>query len=82
MNLLQQWGLIALGIGALLGFLRVTNAPLPKWNVNGGTLLVKLPPDWALLALLVGGVVLLVVGTAFKAMRGDRRNADEEIRRE
>lgn len=82
MNLIQQWGLIAMTLGAVLGFLRVTNAPLPKWNLNGGTLLVTLPPDWVLMALLVGGLVLIVAGTAWRAIRGDRRNADEEVRRE
>jgi hypothetical protein len=82
MNLIQQWGLIALGLGAVLGFLRVTNAPLPKWNLNGGTLLVTLPPDWVLLALLVGGLVLIVAGTVWRTIRGEHRGTDEEVRRE
>ncbi len=82
MNLLQQWGLIALGIGAVMEFLNVTKAPLPKWNINGGTLLVVLPPDWVMLALLVGGLVLIVFGTVWKAMRGEHRGGDEEVPRE
>jgi hypothetical protein len=82
MNLLQQWGLLALALGAVLGFLRLTEAPLPKFDVNGGTLLVVLPPDWVMLALVVGGLVLIVVGTSIRVIRGERRNADEEVPKE
>jgi hypothetical protein len=82
MNFLQQWGLLALALGAVLGFLRLTEAPLPKFDVNGGTLLVVLPPDWVMLALVVGGLALIVVGTSIRVIRGERRNADEEVPKE
>jgi hypothetical protein len=82
MNLLQQWGLMALALGGVLGFLRVTNAPLPKFDVNGGTLLVQLPPDWVLLTLTVGGLVLMVIGTSWNAIQKGRQDADEEVPKE
>jgi hypothetical protein len=82
MNLLQQWGLMALALGGVLGFLRITDAPLPKFDVNGGTLLVVLPPDWVLLTLTVGGLVLLVAGTAWNAIQKGRTDADEDVPKE
>jgi hypothetical protein len=72
MNLFQQWGLGAMAGGALLGFLRMTNAPLPTFNVSGGQAAIVLPPDWVTLLLLVGGLVLIVMGTAWKVIRGER----------
>lgn len=82
MNLLQQWGLMALVLGGVMGFVRVTNMPLPKFDINGGTLLVQLPPDWVLQVLVVGGLVLIVAGTSWRAMRGGRKEADEEVPKE
>ena len=82
MNLMQQWGLMALALGAVLGFLRVTEAPLPSWDVNGGALMLTLPPDWVMLALVVGGLVMIVVGTSWNVIRRGRRDADEDVRKE
>ena len=82
MNLLQGWGLMALALGGVLGFLRVTKAPLPSFAVNGGTILVTLPPDWVLLTLVIGGLVFIVLGTLWNVVRHGRQDADERVRKE
>ena len=78
MNILQTLGLVGLIGGAFTGFLRMSNMPLPKWSVGGGTLMVILPPDWVIGALLIGGLVLMVLGTAWKVVRGEDHGESED----
>ena len=53
-----------------------------RFDLPSGTLLVVLPPDWVLLVLTVGGLVLLVFGTAWNAIRRGRHDEDEDVPRE
>jgi hypothetical protein len=83
MNLVQQLGLLGLLGGGVLGFLRVTNAPLPHFPVTGGQLILTLPDDGIILALVVGGLVLLVLGSAWNvAHRRERGDLEEKDRDE
>ena len=86
MNLFQGWGLMALALGGVLGFLRVTQpaqgGPLFTIPANGGTIAVVLPPDWVLLTLVIGGLVMIVIGTLWNVIRFGRRDADENVRKE
>ena len=86
MNLLQGWGLMALALGGVLGFLRLTQpvqgGPLATIPLNGGTVAVMLPPDWLLLSLVIGGLVLVVLGTLWNIVRHGRGDADENVRKE
>lgn len=76
MNLFQQVGLAGFLGGIVLVTLRywkgVPDALLTQLSVRGGTVGVILPPDWAIAAFLVGGLLLLTLGTTWRALRRER----------
>jgi hypothetical protein len=82
MNLFQQFGVAAfLGGGILFSWRHwkgVPGAQVAQFHLSGGTVGVTLPPDWVITALLIGGLVMLALGTAWRAVRGDR-GGEEEI---
>lgn len=76
MNLFQQVGLAGFLGGTVLVTLRywkgAPDALLTQLSIGGGAVGVILPPDWAIAAFLVGGLLLLTLGTAWRAMRRER----------
>jgi hypothetical protein len=76
MNLFQQVGLAGFLGGIILVTLRywkgAPEALLTQLSIRGSTVGVILPPDWAIAAFLVGGLLLLALGTSWRAMRRGR----------
>ncbi len=76
MNLFQQFGLAGFLGGLILVTLRYwkgePEALVTQLSIGGGTVGVILPPDWAIAAFLVGGLLLLTLGTSWRAMRRER----------
>jgi hypothetical protein len=79
MNLFQQVGLAGFLGGIVLTVLRYwkgePNALLTELQFRGGTVGVILPPDWAILAFLAGGLLLLALGTIWRGLRRERSEA-------
>jgi hypothetical protein len=82
MNFFQQIGLAGFLGGIVLVTLRywkgVPDALLTQLTVRGGTVGVILPPDWAIAAFLIGGLLLLTLGTSWRAMRRERSQSTAE----
>ncbi|MBN1312663.1 MAG: hypothetical protein JXB30_14700 [Anaerolineae bacterium] len=82
MNLFQQFGLAGFFGGAVLYVLRSwhdeAGATVTQFQIGGEIVLVTLPPDWVINALLFGGLVLLALGTAWRAMRRGQGAQEEE----
>lgn len=76
MNLFQQVGLAGFLGGIILSVLRYwkgeANAQVTQLHLGGGTVGVTLPPDWAILAFLAGGLLLLTLGTIWRRLRRER----------
>ncbi len=76
MNLFQQVGLAGFLGGIILVTLRywkgVPEALLTQLHFRQSTVGVILPPDWAIAAFLVGGLLLLTLGTTWRAMHRER----------
>lgn len=76
MNLFQQVGLAGFLGGIILVTLRywkgVPNALLTQLDFRQGTVGVILPPDWAIAAFLISGLLLLTLGTVWRALRRER----------
>ncbi|MBN1430667.1 MAG: hypothetical protein JXB07_20015 [Anaerolineae bacterium] len=76
MNLFQQFGLAGLLGGCVLYVLRSwhdeSGAVVTQFQLSGETVLVTLPPDWVINAFLFGGLVLLALGTVWRAARREQ----------
>jgi hypothetical protein len=79
MNFFQQVGLASFLGGIVLAVLRYwkgePSALVTQLQLGGGTVGVILPPDWAILGFLAGGLVLLTLGTVWRALRRERRES-------
>lgn len=76
MNFFQQVGLAGFLGGIILVTLRywkgVPGALVTQLHFRQGTVGVILPPDWAIVAFLVGGLLLLTLGTMWRALHRER----------
>ena len=83
MNLFQQVGLAGFLGGIVLYVMRSwhdeAGAVVTQFQFRGETIVVALPPDWAINAFLFGGLVLLALGTAWRAAHRERGEQTEEV---
>jgi hypothetical protein len=77
-NMVQQLGIAGMVGGGLMLWLRLSEFVFPKWDVGGGTITFKLPDSWVDPAFIVGGLLVLIVGTAYQVFRGREDSDDEE----
>jgi hypothetical protein len=66
MNFFQNLGLLGIASGAVLYLIDFYHDQLPKFQVGGGTIIVDRPPAGLPLFLFGAGIVLIIVGTAWK----------------